>query len=1243
MSQQQDNEVGSVRKSVQRLLEDLSQQQSLGPLKELFGTELNYDWQDTMLSRRQWPEKAARALAEDPRLLASGGDGFPIIYARLGADRLSLTDERRVVKQFLDMSPDGLFVFSNNPLTHWHFINVKYETARTRRPLFRRITVGPEERLRTAGDRIVMLDLATLPDTSRMSIVQRHEEAFDVEKVTENFYIQYRRVFQILQKDLLSQRRDERWAHDYALQFLNRCMFLYFIQRKGWLGGETRFLETFWKAYSKRAEEGKQEEDTFFREWLLVLFFEAFNNSFDRERRYFPQHIYGILDSAPYLNGGLFSRNEDDRDDFTISDMRFRQVFSFLEHYNFTIAEDSPLDQEVAVDPEMIGHIYENLVNVSNEFDERSDAGIFYTPRTEIDLMCRLALVDYLANELGEARKPLLYDVIFAMEPEEQSEADDALAALHLWDTLYHYLEHVAVIDPACGSGAFLVGMLHVLDDLQTRARRYIANAPRRETPYERRRRIIGANLYGVDVMSWAVFTAELRLWLTLIVEADISQHELHSRRDPLLPYLTFKVRVGNSLVQEIGGVNFGHRQATSDLPPIMRLRLQKHRDDKRAFYANEPDREYRDKDQALRAEVALFGDILQWQRDETTRQLDTLGTSLTAYTFDTSAAVAEQNNHPAHEQRVQELRREQNDLDRALRQLETGNVPFVWDIAFVEIFSGDKQGFDIVIGNPPYVRQEEISDPALTRKDVTPANKQAYKKKLALTVYQEFSDFFQRGGKLRPLDAKSDLYIYFYLHGLALLNEKGAFCFITSNSWLDVSYGKDLQEFLLKRCRIHMIIDNQVKRSFARADINTVIALFSAPLRVWSDAAVSHIARFVTFTVGYEQVLDADMFREIDRATARAETGAYRVYPIAQSTLLAEGYQAGATGTDEDALEGRETRAAPKRRRVVKEVAAVYATNKWGGKYLRAPEIYWTILEKGRGKLTRLGDIAGVRRGITTGANEFFYLDEQKAAQWGIEEEFLRPVIKSPRECRSILIDPNALKSKLFMCHKSKAELEDTAALNYIEWGEEQSFRHNPSVANRARWWDVGERETPRLGFNYLIDSTARTLYAPDDCYFSDNFQEVSIAHEYILPLCASLNSTIFQLMVNVAGRANFGDGLLKIQTYEVSDLLCVSPTAILFQDAKLFANTSWDVLSPSKERRRLDDMIFDALNLTQDERDGVYEAVIELIETRLQKASSVKLEKERGRRIKAVEQTLGIWIGLPDDFFEEVHNSYA
>ena len=212
-----------------------------------------------------------------------------------------------------------------------------------------------------------------------------------------------------------------------------------------------------------------------------------------------------------------------------------------------------------------------------------------------------------------------------------------------------------------------------------------------------------------------------------------------------------------------------------------------------------------------------------------------------------------------------------------ALRNAPTS--PFVWDIAFVEIFSDDKRGFDIVIGNPPYVRQENIADPKLPREEgAIPDNKKAYKTKLARAVYQAFPRFFgyKREKDIKPdnpspavshkLDAKSDLYIYFYFHGLSLLNSKGSFCFITSNSWLDVGYGKDLQRFLLKHCRIKQIIDNQSRRSFASADVNTVICLFSAPDEM-RRSGLDEIARFVMFKTPFEGVLSPVIFEEVEEA----------------------------------------------------------------------------------------------------------------------------------------------------------------------------------------------------------------------------------------------------------------------------------------------------------------------------------------------------------------------------------------
>ena len=461
---------GAERQQV--VLDLLKGLRGLDPLKQLFWTELNYQRVNQPLSRRGWSETAADALADDPLLFAAGGqdDAFEIIYARLKSDRLLLTLERPAVSTLLRDHPYALFVVSNTAQQQWHFINVRDDKDVSKRRLFRRITIGKDERLRTAAERLEMLDLAGMTDFSPLGIQQQHDDAFDVEAVTRLFFADYRSVFRILWDDLKRQSKDKSWGHDYALQFLNRCMFLYFIQRKGWLGNDREFLRSFWQSYNR----GTTAKDSFVDTWLNVLFFQAFNNKLTSVPRYFPEEVREALAYAPYLNGGLFSENELDRKrqavGTSITDKRFEQVFNFLERYNFTIAEDSPLDQEIAVDPEMIGKVYESLVNVSEEADERGDAGIFYTPRTEIDLMCRLSVVDHLANHLGAERKSLLYELVFSLEPDEKVAADKEVAAAGLWPRVGELLRDITALDPACGSGSFLVGMLHVLDDLQQRA-----------------------------------------------------------------------------------------------------------------------------------------------------------------------------------------------------------------------------------------------------------------------------------------------------------------------------------------------------------------------------------------------------------------------------------------------------------------------------------------------------------------------------------------------------------------------------------------------------------------------------------------------------------------------------------------------------------------------------------------------------------------------------------------------------
>jgi len=843
------------REAVFELLKNL---RGLDPLKELFWSELNYERVNKPLSRRGWSDTAANAVAEDPVLFAAGGEdsSFHIIYSRLDSDKLLLGQQRSVISKLIRDHQYALFIFSNKARDRWHFVNVKPGEDPEKRRLFRRITIGPEERLRTATERIALLDLERIErdlfGLSPLAIQKAHDDAFDVEKVTRQFFEDYKSVFDSLSDDLRKQTKDRGWAHDYALQFVNRLMFLYFVQRKRWLGDDTEFLRVFWESYRTSG----QPEDTFFDRWLKVLFFQAFNNKWHGGHEQFPKEINTILATAPYLNGGLFTENElDTKYTFTITDGRFEKVFKFLESYNFTIAEDTPLDQEVAVDPEMIGKVYESLVNVSEEADERGEAGIFYTPRTEIDLMCRLALVDHLTNHLGNEGKPLLYEAVFAFDPEEKHAADRRLERENLWPELDRLLRQITVLDPACGSGSFLVGMLRVLDDLIERGNQVLGQE---ETPYERKRRIIGRSLYGVDVMDWACHVAELRLWLHLVIDS-IEPAELRFR--PLLPNLSFNIRCGDSLVQEVGGINLAHIKTSAAISPSLKGRLTRLKGEKLKFYNNDKTCRYRNKWEIEREELLVFRDILDAQCQALAKRIKQIERKVSATTTDLVGATIREIDEKTAKQLELELERLRAEVDRAEQARKClkspKEMPFVWDVAFVEVFAGDKQGFDIVVGNPPYVRQENIRDPrsqedsirerraaesvgARRRRaegDGTPSEgKRAYKAKLARSVYQTFPTFFRYdAGKDKParkLDAKSDLYIYFYFHGLSLLNPKGSFCFITSNSWLDVGYGKDLQEFLLKHCHVKLVIDNQAKRSFASADVNTVIVLFSAPGR---------------------------------------------------------------------------------------------------------------------------------------------------------------------------------------------------------------------------------------------------------------------------------------------------------------------------------------------------------------------------------------------------------------------------
>ncbi|RKY70737.1 MAG: hypothetical protein DRQ14_08515, partial [Candidatus Latescibacterota bacterium] len=908
------------------------------------------------------PEGARKAIVSLHQLVNLDTDSstFRVFHVQLADSTIRRTDIRRFLEAFYRHYPQGenLFVFSPeenfDELAFVSPVRLPDPRGQMRVRLWLRILqVQREQPYRTDLEVLGRIQADGIRDPEE--IWKRHREAFSVQRVTERFFEDYREVFRLIEGYLKKGHPEDGpgWARDYAHQLLNRIMFLYFIARKGWLLGpegtpDRSFMRRLWKAYREAREEGRTEPDTFHSLWLSVLFFEVFNGKWQNRAEYlrrFPRWLVEAFAQAPFLNGGLYAerRGIDDRLRRHLPDHLFELLFErwtdgtfpgFFERYNFTVVESGRFDEEVAVDPEMLGMVYERLVNVTfegSEEDIQSQAGIFYTPRTEIDLMCRLALVDWLANHLGGEHRDLLYRWVFAFSEDEKKEADEAVTQEGLWERLDELVHRVRVCDPACGSGSFLVGMMLVLDDLQVRCDDALG---RYETPYERRKLILQDQLYGVDVMEWAVRVAELRLWLQLVVETELHPAEL--RFEPLLPNLDFKLRPGDSLLQTLGDMDLSpFRRAELPVPPHLKGRLTKLRGKKRMFFL-QGERSGFSRELLEKEERDLFADILAHRIHELENKVKQKRRALMALSsqsrmFADVPSPKEKEQRGRLEGEIERIEEELKRLRKARSALAPDQpTPFVWDIAFVEVFEGDRSGFDIVIGNPPYVRQEKIRD-YLGRFD-----RREYLDRLNEGLRAIYPAFM---GKNRRISGRADYYIYFYLHGLSLLADKGSFCFITSNSWLDVDFGKDLQEFLLRHGHVKMVIDNRAKRSFARADVNTVIVLLGPPERrraLTENEMKKRSVRFVAFKVPFEEALSSVIFSEIEDESLYRPMAGFKVLKLPEyRSLLWDQwslYQEGLAESEEERLV--ETRR--------------YEGDKWGGKYLRAPDIFFTILEKG-------------------------------------------------------------------------------------------------------------------------------------------------------------------------------------------------------------------------------------------------------------------------------------------------------
>jgi hypothetical protein len=311
------------------------------------------------------------------------------------------------------------------------------------------------------------------------------------------------------------------------------------------------------------------------------------------------------------------------------------------------------------------------------------------------------------------------------------------------------------------------------------------------------------------------------------------------------------------------------------------------------------------------------------------------------------------------------------------------------------------------------------------------------------------------------------------------------------------------------------------------------------------------------------------------------------------------------------------------------------YTSNKWGGKYLRAPDIYWTILEKAGKRIVSLGDIGHVRYPIKTGINEFFYVDDAKIKEFGIEKEYLLPVVKSPKDFEYLRLKKENIKVQLFCCDLSLSDLRQQGkmgALSYIEWGQHQVTKSRqktsagiawpdvPSVSGRRQWYAIDNIGPTDIICNRFFDRRFFFGFSDFSVIEDQTFYGLTLDAKYKarkIGQIALLNSTISYLFIETLGRAGLGLGVLQYARVDMEKLLTLDIFAfeppMLERLIRAFGDLSERPLmtifdeTSQKDRRVLDSIIFEALGIDSRQIDILYQSLLDLVKKRMSKADSL------------------------------------
>jgi hypothetical protein len=894
-----------------------------------------------------------------------------------------------------------------------------------------------EARVLHLEDRLYRTDLEVLESIrhpgSPAELRKSYDETFfPYEKVRDEFFERYRELYEkvvAITKRVIGDKR----AKEYAQRFLGRLMFLYFLQRKGWLNNDKNYIDKI---------------DGFTK--LSDIFYNKLSGRGG--------------DGIPYLNGSLFDKEEyieelESRVGDKMDEL-FREARNLFNNYNFTVDEMSPLEVEVSIDPLLLGTVLENMLPEH----ERGAKGTFYTPVNEIGFICRKALAAWLGLEdrvegtrLVDGLQAYINGLKERRDEREIREFRDKLLS-------------VKVCDPAVGSGGFLVVMMQTILSIIQEVEEAVGW---KADPAIYKARIL-PNLYGFDIEPEAVEIARLRLWLSLIID--------QKKPDPL-PNLDLNIMVtSDSLTLPEGGQSVVDQFLSGQLA-------------ERIEYLHE-----------------LRGKYVKEHVPQEKTQL------------------------------YNKIQKIQSELLRQIPGKTRKGLP-------LELFLLTSP--DIIVMNPPYVRQEKID----------PKDKKHYVKTYLL-------------------DATSDIYAYFMVRALKLLKDGGAAAIISSDKWLEVGYGVKLQE----RLKPHVLaIYGQRMRSFT-ADVNTVITVLKK-----DKLSEDHPIQFIYLSrYGGEEVIN---YKSIPRGKL--------------------------------------------------------SPGKWY--YLRAPRIFE---EKLLPKLNhRLKDFANIKRGFTTGANEFFYMKDvthlyeadylanpKKFEEWGVKaktgkelveqgliyveneggERFVidrkdtKPIVRSPEEIRSYRIG----QLKTLCLHTqvpgryTEQYIKEYANRVITVGNKRTTLAKRPTFKSRKRWYYLPDLPPSKL---ILLKSFNDVLYQPiSDCpVFCDQRAYIFVTNLDVEEVWKYLNSTLFFITMELyADRLGGGASDIRVEDYEIMPVPDLSNISINFPVASLQNRKPLPYYDEVKQpdRRELDKAVLRALGFPEHELDSLvdelHKAFIWVVEDRLIKA---------------------------------------